>query len=316
LIDGKIREMDWMSVNGWATQGGSELGTNRKVPKGADLYAIARSIENFNIEGLVVIGGWAGYESAYKILRERANFPAFNIPIVCLPAAIDNNLPGSELAIGADTALNNIVEAIDKIKQSAVASNRVFVVEVMGRFCGYLALMSGLATGAERVYLNEEGVSIRDLIHDVEDLIAGFRKGKRVGLNIRNENANPVYTTQFMSALFEQESQDLFDVRQAILGHLQQGGDPSPFDRIQAIRLARMCVDYLIGHARDANTDCSFVGLENGKLQYSSLDDFLRKSDEEHTRPKVQWWLELRPVAEMLAQPGPSNPLPVENQTD
>ena len=112
---------------------------------------------------MLIIGGWAGYEAAYQLFKERENYPAFNIPIVCLPASINNNLPGSELSIGADTALNNIVEAVDKIKQSAVAPRRCFVVEVMGRYCGYLALMSGLATGAERVYLHEEGVTLHDL---------------------------------------------------------------------------------------------------------------------------------------------------------
>jgi 6-phosphofructokinase 1 len=158
LVDGEIESLHWMSVNGWASMGGSELGTNRKVLKGSDLYAIARTIEEFNIQGILVIGGWTGYLSSYHLLRERENFPAFNIPFVCLPATINNNLPGSELSIGADTALNSIVSAVDKIKQSAVATRRAFVVEVMGRYSGYLALMSGLGTGAERVYLHEEGV--------------------------------------------------------------------------------------------------------------------------------------------------------------
>ena len=90
-------------------------------------------------------------------------FPSFNIPIVCIPATINNNMPAAEFSIGADTALNSITEVVDKIKQSAVASNRVFVVEVMGRYCGYLALMSALATGAERVYLHEEGVTPQGL---------------------------------------------------------------------------------------------------------------------------------------------------------
>ena len=85
-----------------------------------------------NIEGLLVIGGWSAYEAAYKLYTQRETFPAFNIPIICLPASIDNNLPGSELSIGADTALNSIVEVMDKIKQSAVATRRCFVVEVMG----------------------------------------------------------------------------------------------------------------------------------------------------------------------------------------
>ena len=146
LIDGEIREMEWMSVNGWASMGGSELGTNRKVPKGSDLYAIARNIEKYEVQGLLIIGGWNAYESANKLFAERNNFPAFNIPMICLPATINNNLPGSELSIGADTALNNIVEAVDKIKQSAVAARRCFVVEVMGHYCGYLALLGGLAT--------------------------------------------------------------------------------------------------------------------------------------------------------------------------
>ena len=109
----------------------------------------------------------------------------------------------------------------------------------MGWRCGYLALMSGLATGAERVYLHEEGVTLKSMKEDLDVLVRGFQNGKRLGLVIRNEKANPTYTTAFMCALFEEESGGAFDVRQSILGHLQQGGDPSPFDRIQATKLAR-----------------------------------------------------------------------------
>ena len=155
-------------------------------------------------------------------------YPVFNLPIVCLPAAINNDLPGSEVAIGADTALNNIVSDVDKIKQSAVASGRCFVVEVMGRDCGYLALMSGLATGAERTYLPEEGISLHDLETDVLNLKDGFRNGKRLGLVITSEGSDPVYNSGFIKELFERESEGLFSVRQSILGHVQQGGDPSP----------------------------------------------------------------------------------------
>ena len=126
LIDEDIQEMEWMSVNGWASSGGCELGTNRKVPEGSDFYGIARSIEKHQIDGLLIIGGWAGYETAFQLLKMRDNYPAFNIPIVCMPASINNNLPGSELSIGADTALNNIAEAVDKIKDSAVASETLF----------------------------------------------------------------------------------------------------------------------------------------------------------------------------------------------
>ena len=194
FIEGNIHEMDWMSVSGWASMGGSGLGTSREVPSGRDLYAIARAIEKYDINGLLMIGGLSGYHGSYNLFHERDNYPAFNIPIICLPASINNNLPGSDLSIGADTALNTIVEAVDKIKQAAVAQRRCYLVEVMGRRCGYLALMSGLATGAERVYLHEEGIRLHELVNDVEQLRLGFKHGKQLGLMIRNEDAHEVYT--------------------------------------------------------------------------------------------------------------------------
>jgi 6-phosphofructokinase 1 len=307
LAEGAIQEMDWMSVNGWASRGGCELGTSRRVPSGADFYAIARAIEDHQIEGILMIGGWAGYETAYQILTLRDNYPAFNIPIVCLPASINNNLPGSDLSIGADTALNNIVEAVDKIKDSAVALRRVFVVEVMGRHCGYLALMSGLSTGAERVYLHEEGVTLKDLQADVEALNYGFEHGKRLGLMIRNENANDVYDTPFMCKLFEEEGRELYDVRQSILGHLQQGGNPSPFDRIQATRLATRSINYLIEQVESGSGQSAFIGLQGKEIKFHNLEDFPRMVDLKFQRPKQQWWMDLRPIARLLAQPGPKN---------
>ncbi len=305
LAAGEVHEMDWMSVNGFASMGGSELGTNRKAPSSREYYGIARAIETFEIQGLLIIGGWAGYETAYNLLKARPNFPAFGIPMVCLPATINNNLPGSELSIGADTALNNIAWAVDRIKDSAVALRRTFVVEVMGRYCGYLALMGGLATGAERVYLSEEGVSLKDLQEDVQKLIYGFKHGKRLGLVIRNEMANPVYNTPFMVALFEEEGGGHFDVRQSILGHLQQGGNPSPFDRIQATRLATRCINYLIEKAESGSNDCAFIGLQGHEIRFHDLEDFPRMIDAEHQRPKEQWWMELRQIARIMAQPAP-----------
>ncbi len=312
FAEGDIYEMEWMSVNGWAPMGGSELGTNRKVPVGSDFYNIARTIEKAGIQGLLMIGGWAGYETAYQLLMSSQNYPAFNIPIVCLPASINNNLPGSDLSVGADTALNSIVEAVDKIKQSAVALRRCFVVEVMGRYCGYLALMSGLATGAERVYLHEEGVTLKDLEEDVRKLREGFEHGKRLGLLIRDEFANRVYTTPFMVSLFEEEGGELFDVRQSILGHLQQGGDPSPFDRIQATRLATRSIDYLIQQAESGSTRSAFIGLQGKEIKFLDLEDFPRMIEKAYQRPKTQWWMDLRSIARVLAQPGPSNILDEE----
>ena len=307
MAAGEVEELNWMSMAGWASMGGSELGTSRMIPKGSDLYNIARNIEVHAIDALLIIGGWNAYEAVYTLYMERGNFPAYNIPMVCLPASINNNLPGSELSIGADTALNNIISAVDKIKQSAVATRRCFVVEVMGHWCGYLALMSGLATGAERVYMNENGVTLRELQEDVALLSRGFESGKRLGLMIRNEYANDIYTTGFICALFEEEGRDLFDVRPAILGHLQQGGDPSPFDRIQATRLGRLCLEYLIEACEKGSISSSYIGLQSGKYGFHDMRDFKRKVELKYQRPNDQWWLGLQDIARLLAKLGPGD---------
>ncbi|MEI7553873.1 6-phosphofructokinase [Candidatus Chlorohelix sp.] len=308
LINGDIRELEWGAVDGWTSMGGAELGTSRLIPSGQAIYAIARNLETYNINALLIVGGWESYETAYKMHTEQPNFPAFNIPMICLPASIDNNLPGSELSIGADTALNNIVEVVDKIKQSAVAARRCFVVEVMGRFCGYLALMSGLATGAERVYIHEEGIRLQDLQNDLQDMSEGFKHGKRLSLMIRNENANSLYTTSFLCSLFEEEGRGIFDVRQAILGHLQEGGNPSPFDRIQATRLAARCVKYLTEQLENGKVDGSFIGFKGGKVEILDIEEMPRMVDPVNRRPKDQWWLNLRTVARLLARDNPLQP--------
>jgi 6-phosphofructokinase 1 len=304
LEAGYITEMDWMSVNGWAARGGAELGTSRHLPRG-DMFAdIAAQLEEHQIDGLLMIGGWAGYRAAYDMQSHADEFPRLGLPIVCLPAAINNDLPGTELSIGADTALNNIVGDVDKIKQSAVASGRCFVVEVMGRDCGYLALMSGLATGAERVYLPEEGISLHDLETDVTDLKNGFRRGKRLGLVITSEHADPVYSSGFIKELFQRESEGLFQMRQSILGHIQQGGDPSPFDRIQSTRLASKSLEYLIEQAMSDSPTSAFIGLEHGKIVFTPLSEFCDLIEPEAQRPIDQSWMALLPLAKVMAKPG------------
>ena len=122
---------------------------------------------------------------------------------------------------------------------------------------------------------------------------------------IRGENANDIYTTSFMCALFEEEGRDLFDVRPAILGHQQQGGDPSPFDRIQATRLGRLSIEYLIESCEKGRQDSTFVGLMNGKYQFHDMRDFTRMVDLDYQRPINQWWMELRDIARLLAKIGP-----------
>jgi 6-phosphofructokinase 1 len=153
--------------------------------------------------------------------------------------------------------------------------------------------------------LHEEGVTLNDLQTDLDHLITGFKRGKRLALMIRNESVNPFYTTGFMCALFEEEGKDFFDVRQAILGHLQQGGDPSPFDRIQSTRLAAKCIEFLIEQAGKTPPEGAFIGLQAGQIKFHSLEDFRRMTEDQHQRPKEQWWMDLRPVSRVLAQPAP-----------
>ena len=161
LRDGRVRELNWVDVEGWVYEGGANLGIRRSIPKVEELYAIGRQLEEHQVDALLIIGGWNAYQTAHLLYQERDRYPAFKIPIVCVPASIDNNLPGSELAIGADTALNIAVEVVDRVKQSAAASTRCFVIETMGRYCGYLALMTSLAGGENSIYLHEEGVTSR-----------------------------------------------------------------------------------------------------------------------------------------------------------
>jgi 6-phosphofructokinase 1 len=252
----------------------------------------------------LVIGGWAGYQAAHALHAARGEHQALRVPIVCLPASINNDLPASELSIGSDTALNSIVSDVDKIKQSAVASRRCFVVEVMGHDCGYLALMSGMSSGAERVYMPEEGITLDDLTVDVGRLTEGFRAGKRLGLVIRSEHADAVYTTGFIHALFEKEGGDLFDVREAILGHIQEGGDPSPFDRIQATRLTARCIDFLTEQLSSDSGASAMIGLQSGRVQFTDLASYPTLIEPDAQRPLEQRWMNRRPLARVMAGRG------------
>jgi 6-phosphofructokinase 1 len=142
-------------------------------------------------------------------------------------------------------------------------------------------------------------------VEDLEKLVQGFRQGKRLGLMIRSEHANDVYDTAFMCALFEEEGGGLFDVRQSILGHLQQGGDPSPFDRIHATRLARLSIRRLAEHAAARQPLAEFIGMVSGAVAFGSFEDYPRMIDAANRRPKRQWWLDVRGVNETLARPAP-----------
>ena len=297
-----MRELTWADVEGWVGDGGAQLGTRREVPTIEQLYALGRAIELHEIDALLVIGGSNAYLSAYRLVTERDRYPAFQIPIVCVPASIDNNLPGSELSIGTDTALNNAVAALDAIKLSAAASHRCFVAEVMGRKCGYLSLMSGLATGAEKVYLNEEGITLAGLAADSERMVESFRSGRSLYLVIRNERASVNYTTDVLAHIFAEEGKGLYDVREAILGHQQQGGSPTAFDRIMATKLVAYSLDLLAGAFKRGEPTASYVGLVEGKVSLHPLDRMNDELDREHRRPRHQWWLGLRPAVGLVSQ--------------
>ena len=301
LVRPNFRPLDWMDVSGWAGMGGAEIGTGHVIPKGPELYMVARAIEDSKIDALIMIGGWSGYQAVYSLYRERTNYPTFNIPMICIPASIDNNLPGSEFSIGADTALNSIVSAVDKIKRSAVANKRVFLVEVMGYECGYLAQMSGLASGAERIYLHERPKEAADILADINELKEQFaHKGRTVALIINNERANPVYNTGVLRAMFEAESGGYYDVRQAILGHMQQGGDPTPFDRTLAARLSDAAVNKLMELFDEGSTACGFVGTEPSGSSFYGFHDYELMIDDKYRRPRKQWWLEFGKVNDDL----------------
>lgn len=302
LINNDIEELNWMDVEDWTATGGSELGTNRKIPENRDFYDIAKNIEAMNIHAMLIIGGWGGFEAAHNFIQKRNEFHAFDIPIVCLPASINNNLPGTDFSVGADTALNSIIDAVDKIKESAVAHKRVFVVEVMGRYCGYLATLSGLATGAERVYLHENGVTLQDLQNDVNMFKKAFEEGKRMGLVVKSEYANSIYTTPFISALYEEDGGDVFDVRQSILGHVQQGGNPSPFDRAIATKLAAKSIDFLVKKSSKDKHDVVSIGLHGGRIDYRNLEDLKKFADLQFYRPKEQWWTKLEKLVNLFGR--------------
>jgi 6-phosphofructokinase 1 len=301
LIDGDVRDLDWVDVDGWASRGGTHLGIARDVLSVNDLYAVGRGIERHEIDGLLIIGGWDAFEAARNLDEGRDRYPAFNIPTICLPATIDNNLPFSDVSVGADSALNLIADSIDRVREAGSASRRCFVVETMGGYSGYLALMGGLSGGAVRVYLHEEGITLEDLSHDVKRMVASFRSGQRLFLTVMNEKASPMYTTDFLCRLFEQESHGLFDAREVVLGQTQQGGPPSPFDRIIATRLAAHAIDWMCNQVETRKSDSAVIGLREGSVRMLPLRRAEEMADWAHRRPIDQWWLRLAPLVDVLA---------------
>jgi len=291
LLNGQVRKLNWMDVSGWASRGGSELGAGYYRLQEADLPRLAQELEARSISAMLLIGGSSAYQSAHVMATHSQDFPALAIPAVVIPASINNNLPGSDFAIGADTALNNIIGAVDKIKDTAGANRRVFIVQVMGYHSGYLAIFAGLASGAEDVFIPEEGVTLQRILEQVRKLGESFARGRRLALIILNEVASKTYDVDIMRRIMEEEGGDLFDVRSIILGHIQRGGAPTPFDRILASRLAAHAVS-LLAERDDKAPLFQVVGLRGNRIIDESLEEAIAELAWPCERQKEEWFIE------------------------
>ena len=301
LVEGNFKELKWADVEGMAHTGGADFGTRRYVPTEKDLYRIARELEQHRVDALLVMGGYHAYATVNLMEQERERYPGFEIPIALLPASIDNNLPGWSMSVGADTALNTVVTYIDMIRMSASASKRAFIVETMGRGCGFLPLLGGLAGGAERAYLPETGITLAELEVDIAALVDAFASGRNFYLAIMGEDASEYYSGDVLRRLYEAEGDGIFSVRQNVVGHIQQGGTPSPFDRINATRLAWRAIVHLDEQLTAGTSDYTAISGE-GHVRFAPFFDIGRQMDWGAQRPHKQWWLELESIFTQLSR--------------
>ncbi|XP_058875347.1 ATP-dependent 6-phosphofructokinase, platelet type-like isoform X11 [Acipenser ruthenus] len=253
------------------------------------------------------------FECLLQLTEARSRYEEFCIPMCVLPATISNNVPGTDLTIGADTSVNAIVQTCDRIKQSASGTKRrVFIIETMGGYCGYLASVGGLAAGADAAYIFEEPFDIRDLQANVEHLTAKMKTSIQRGLVLRNENSNENYTTDFIYQLYSEEGKGVFDCRKNVLGHMQQGGAPSPFDRNFGTKIAAKAMLWISRKLKEtyrkgkvfANTDdtACLLGMRRRALVFQPVVELKNETDFVHRIPKEQWWLKLRPLMKILAK--------------
>ncbi|XP_013872180.1 ATP-dependent 6-phosphofructokinase, liver type [Austrofundulus limnaeus] len=312
LANDAIFEMKWHNVAGWTGQGGSLLGTKRTRPA-TNMEKIVENISKYNISALLVIGGFEGYEGVLQLYEARGHYDELCIPMCVVPATISNNVPGTDFSLGADTAVNAAMEGCDKIKQSASGTKRrVFVVETMGGYCGYLATCTGIAVGADAAYIFEEPFNIQDLKTNVEHLAEKMKKDIQRGLVLRNEYCHQNYSTDFIYRLYSEEGKGVFDCRVNVLGHLQQGGAPTPFDRNFGTKLGVKATQWISESlkenfrqgrvfANSPETAC-VLGLNRKVVSFIPVTDLKAITDFEHRMPTVQWWSNLRPMLKMLAR--------------
>lgn len=264
LLNKEIRELSSRDVGGIMGYGGTILGTARcpEFKEEQVRRTAIRHMNQFGIEGLIVIGGNGSQAGALAL--QQMGFPTFGIP-----ASIDNDLDGTDFSVGVDTTLNTILDAIDRIKDTASSHQRAFLIEVMGRNCGYLALASGIAGGAEMILVPEkEGPDMAAISDVVEE---AYIRGKRHCIIVIAEGWKP--GTKAVADYLSSHREDLgFDVRVTVLGHVQRGGRPSVFDRIIATRMGAYAVDHFL--AGDAG---NMVGLHGDKLKLVPLAEAVKK---------------------------------------
>lgn len=261
LITNNIIPMDARSVSNIIHMGGTILKTARclefKTDEGMD--TAFENLKAHNIDALVVIGGDGTFTGARRFAQKH------NISVIGVPGTIDNDLYGSDFTLGYDTAINTVIEAIDKIRDTADSHDRLFFVEVMGRDSGCIALRSAIACGAEAVLLPEKQTSIDELVKTLE-LGASTKKSSSIVIVSEGHKQGGAYDI----AKQVKERFDHYDTKVTILGHLQRGGSPSSFDRILGSRLGYAAVNELLKGSTQ-----QMVGLRGNDIRLTSLDEAL-----------------------------------------
>ncbi len=259
MMNDQFVEMDTHSVSGIISKGGTILKTARSKRFRTD-EGLKTGYENLmreGIEGLVVIGGDGTFRGALEFGSK------YDVPIMGLPGTIDNDLCGTDLTIGFDTALNTVIEAVDKIRDTAASHNRIFFIEVMGRDAGYIALHSGIATGAEGILIPETKTTIEEVIDGLAD---GLKKrNSRSAIVIVSEGDEAGGAIEIANKV--KQKFEYFDTRVTILGHLQRGGSPSCRDRVLASELGFNAVKALLNGRRG-----EMVGIINNEVAYTPFE--------------------------------------------
>ena len=263
LLKGEIAPLGSRSVSGIIQQGGTFLGTARSqefATEAGRAQALAQ-LSEYGIEALVVIGGNGSQQGAFRL--SEAGFP-----VVGIASTIDNDLAGSDITIGVDTALNIALEAIDRLKVTASSHERALVVEVMGRDCGYLALIAGITGGAEAVAIPEREISPEAIAREFQ---IAYEKGKMHALAVVAEGAK--CNAAALSQYFGEHADLEFEIRATILGHVQRGGTPTAFDRLLATRLGAGAIAAI----KRQEFGC-LVGTLNGAVKTTPLKEVAGKT--------------------------------------